>query len=76
MPNILSMLPVTEYATKNNDKQQKPQSMDPKALLDSWSVGMEFGSVLVFVCQKDCHQGPIEDVAYMEETVLVQYETD
>lgn len=75
MPNVLSILPITEHATAHEQPQQN-KSMDPKALLDSWSVGMEFGSVLVFVCQKDCHLGSIDDVAYMEETVLVQYETD
>lgn len=77
MPNILSILPVTEYASKNESPTtQQSKTTDPKSLLDSWSVGMEFGSVFVFVCQKDCHQGSIDDVAYMEETVLVQYETD
>ncbi|OAD01904.1 hypothetical protein MUCCIDRAFT_40173 [Mucor lusitanicus CBS 277.49] len=52
------------------------KNVDAKTVLDSWNVGMEFGTILVFVCQKDCHQGSIEDVSYMEETALVQYETD
>ncbi|KAI9480630.1 MAG: programmed cell death protein 2 [Benjaminiella poitrasii] len=75
MPNVLSILPTTEYATKDQPKVNT-KKMDPKTLLDSWNVGMEFGTILVFVCQKDCHPGSMEDVAYMEEAIIVQYETD
>ncbi|CEP16280.1 hypothetical protein [Parasitella parasitica] len=79
MPNILSILPTTEFASKEsaakpNDGQIK--HADAKTVLDSWNVGMEFGTILVFVCQKDCHQGAIDDVSYMEETAIVQYEVD
>ncbi|KAI8638001.1 programmed cell death protein 2 [Parasitella parasitica] len=79
MPNILSILPTTEFASK--ESAPKPihaqvKQIDTKTVLDSWNVGMEFGTILVFVCQKDCHQGAIEDVSYMEETILVQYEAD
>ncbi|KAI8977137.1 programmed cell death protein 2 [Mycotypha africana] len=79
MPNILSVLPITEYASKEqsvNQEEQKQQQQTKKTLLDSWNVGMEFGTVLVFVCQKDCHPGHMEDVAYMEEELIVQYEMD
>jgi pre-rRNA-processing protein TSR4 len=81
MPNILSILPTTEYASKDQPAQKssiegKAKHIDAKTVLDSWNVGMEFGTILVFVCQKDCHQGSIEDVSYIEEAVVVQYETD
>ncbi|KAF1806252.1 programmed cell death protein 2 [Mucor lusitanicus] len=80
MPNVLSILPTTEFATKDLGAAKpidaKVKNVDAKTVLDSWNVGMEFGTILVFVCQKDCHQGSIEDVSYMEETALVQYETD
>ncbi|CAO3704030.1 unnamed protein product [Rhizopus stolonifer] len=71
MPNVLSILPTTEYATDNVKPENTKQSV-----MESWSVGMEFGSILAFVCQKDCHPGSIEEPAYMEETVVVQYELD
>ncbi|CAO3633357.1 unnamed protein product [Mucor hiemalis] len=79
MPNILSILPTTEYATKNSNAGEisgKAKNIDAKTVLDSWNVGMEFGTILVFVCQKDCHPGQMEDVSYVEEAIIVQYETD
>lgn len=82
MPNILSILPTTEFAAKESaitaakPIDAKVKNVDTKTVLDSWNIGMEFGTILVFVCQKDCHQGLVEDVSYMEETALIQYETD
>ncbi|KAI7897925.1 programmed cell death protein 2 [Cokeromyces recurvatus] len=75
MPNILSILPTTEYAAKEQPTTNT-KNMDPKTLLDSWNIGMEFGTILVFACQKDCHPSSIDDIAYMEEAAIVQYETD
>lgn len=82
MPNILSILPTSEYATvatgttESASLSGKAKNIDTKTVLDSWNVGMEFGTILVFVCQKDCHPGEMEDICYMEETIIVQYETD
>jgi pre-rRNA-processing protein TSR4 len=86
MPNVLSVLPTSEYASASasasaassaaTTQAGKAKNIDAKTMLDSWSVGMEFGTVLVFTCQKDCHPGSIEDICYMEETIIVQYETD
>lgn len=71
MPNILSVLPATEYALKTME-----QVKNKTALPDSWNVGMEFGTILIYVCQKDCHIGSMEDVSYAEESCIVQYEID
>lgn len=81
MPNVLSILPTTEYASRDQSAQKasidgKAKHIDAKTVLDSWNVGMEFGTILVFVCQKDCHRGSIEDVSYLEEVAIVQYEID
>ncbi|KAG0172878.1 hypothetical protein DFQ28_009884 [Apophysomyces sp. BC1034] len=73
MPNILSLLPTAEHAA---DNVGPVKSSDAKALLDSWNTGMEFGTIMVFVCQKDCHPGDIDEVAYVEEMAIVQYETE
>ncbi|CAO3677819.1 unnamed protein product [Rhizopus microsporus] len=73
MPNVLSILPTTEYAS---EAEKSVNANNKKSLLDSWSAGMEFGTILAFVCQKDCHPGPMEEPTYVEETVLVQYEID
>ncbi|KAG1453578.1 hypothetical protein G6F46_009903 [Rhizopus delemar] len=72
MPNVLSILPTAEYASESEQSADNTK----KSALDRWSVGMEFGTILAFVCQKDCHPGSIEEPAYVEETVLVQFETD
>ncbi|KAI8394192.1 programmed cell death protein 2 [Radiomyces spectabilis] len=74
MPNVLSLLPTAEYAARNTNEPTPAQNK--KALLDSWNVGMEFGTVLVFVCERDCHPGDIEQVSYVEEAAFVQYEMD
>lgn len=77
MPNILSILPTTDYASKEPvSSSGKAKNIDTKTVLESWNVGMEFGTILVFVCQKDCHPGKLEDVSYVEEAIVVQYETD
>ncbi|KAI8340969.1 programmed cell death protein 2 [Choanephora cucurbitarum] len=77
MPNVLSILPTAEYATQEQPVTvSETKAKDTKSLLDSWNVGMEFGTIMVFVCEKDCHPGSIEDVTYMEETAIVQYEMD
>ncbi|KAF7732478.1 hypothetical protein EC973_003223 [Apophysomyces ossiformis] len=73
MPNILSLLPTAEYAA---DSIGAVKPSDAKALLDSWNIGMEFGTIIVYVCQKDCHPGDIDEVTYVEEMAIVQYETD
>lgn len=38
--------------------------------------GMEFGTILVFVCKNDCHPGHPEQVSYVQEEVIVQFEYD
>ncbi|KAI9314220.1 programmed cell death protein 2 [Dichotomocladium elegans] len=69
MPNILSVLPVSDYAsTGSTDGQNKR--------INSWDVGMEFGTVLVFVCEKDCHPDSMELPSHVEEYAIVQYEQD
>jgi pre-rRNA-processing protein TSR4 len=73
MPNILSLLCVTEHAM---DEEQTAN----KSGMDKWNVGMEFGTVMVFVCEKDCNgstANDIEDkVTYFEEHVVAQFELD
>lgn len=69
MPNVLSLLPVAEYASSNT-------SSTAGDALKAWDVGMEFGTVMVFVCEKDCHPGDVESPSHVQEHVVVQYEKD
>ncbi|KAL0092223.1 programmed cell death protein 2 [Phycomyces blakesleeanus] len=70
MPTILSLLPTTEYA-------ERDQVPDPTAKkVDRWSIGMEFGTLLVYVCSKDCHPTDVEQPCHIPEVAIVQYETD
>ncbi|KAJ8663169.1 hypothetical protein O0I10_001346 [Lichtheimia ornata] len=70
MPNVLSVLPVAEYASSNTSSSATGDE------LKAWDVGMEFGTVMVFVCEKDCHPGDVESPSHVREHVVVQYEKD
>ncbi|KAI9277022.1 programmed cell death protein 2 [Phascolomyces articulosus] len=70
MPNILSLLPTSEYASAELSENNKKKDVN------SWDIGMEFGTILVFVCEKDCHPVDIEQPSYVKEHVLVQFEQD
>jgi pre-rRNA-processing protein TSR4 len=71
MPNILSLLSVTDHAMKEEQTSDKTG-------MDQWNVGMEFGTVMVFVCEQDCNgsKSVTEDygVKYFEEHVVAQFE--
>jgi len=73
MPNTLSLLSVTQHA------MEEEQTTD-KTGMDQWNVGMEFGTVMVFVCEKDCNGSAANDledkVTYFEEHVVAQFELD
>jgi pre-rRNA-processing protein TSR4 len=69
MPNVLSILPTAEYAAQQ-------QNQEPARTLESMNVGMEFGTVLVYVCKNDCHPGDTHDTTFVKESALVQYELD
>ena len=43
MPNILSVLPTVKHAASAESTRQSSNPDDPKVVLNSWSVGMEFG---------------------------------
>lgn len=64
MPTVLSVLNVEAYAHVEKEAESPAQ----------WNVGMEFGTVLIFVCERDCHPAPTEQVSYSEECCIVQYE--
>ncbi|CAO3647461.1 unnamed protein product [Cunninghamella echinulata] len=72
MPNILSLLPTSEYALKNKNQQQQQS----KSKMDSFNMGMEFGTILIYVCKNDCHPGDVLDTSYVLETAIAQYELD
>lgn len=73
MPHMLSLLSVTEHAMREE------QTLD-KTGKDQWNVGMEFGTVMIFVCENDCNGSTPTDsedqVTYFEEHVIAQFELD
>ncbi|KAI9284782.1 programmed cell death protein 2 [Umbelopsis sp. AD052] len=73
MPHMLSLLSVTEHA------MIEEQTLD-KTGKDQWNVGMEFGTVMIFVCENDCNGSTSTDVedqvTYFEEHVIAQFELD
>lgn len=71
MPTILSILPVSEYAVADQDNLANGNGR-----LSMFDVGMEFGTILVYVCAKDCHKEAIDKVTFVEELAIVQHEID
>ncbi|KAJ3213842.1 programmed cell death protein [Dinochytrium kinnereticum] len=89
MPSILSILPTEQYASRikreeekalratadNHSKQSFPTQADVATVLSQMSVGMDFGTVLVYTCEKDCGvEDGGADVVYLEEFAAVQQE--
>ncbi|KAI9203478.1 programmed cell death protein 2 [Polychytrium aggregatum] len=96
MPAILSVLPTERFATEHLDTTvgAGPKAKDPKAasrapdrpdldaFLSQYALGMEWGTVLIFSCSKDCdgfdHAKDDEcsgRVAFFEEHIVVQRES-
>ncbi|KAJ2717305.1 hypothetical protein H4R19_000057 [Coemansia spiralis] len=85
MPALLSVLPLSSYARQTAGhsadlRAAAAQGLAGSQLLRSVDLGAEFGTVLVFVCEADCHGGPpaashrVTGAAYYDELVLVQQE--
>ncbi|KAI8340254.1 programmed cell death protein 2 [Chlamydoabsidia padenii] len=70
MPNVLSILPTAEYAAATDTPLSTTKT------LEGMNVGMEFGTVLVYVCKNDCHPGDTHDTTFVKESAVVQYELD
>ncbi|KNE57321.1 hypothetical protein AMAG_03044 [Allomyces macrogynus ATCC 38327] len=82
MSTLLSVLPVEQYAAKAADGKAP---VDEKAHPSTWYSGMEFGTVLVYTCGKNCAVGvaatsaaaaggPV--VEYAQEVCVVQLESE
>ncbi|CAG8665828.1 15995_t:CDS:2, partial [Racocetra fulgida] len=74
MPNMLCILPTGEYAANNSEKKNGIENT--KCGIAQFDVGMEWGTVMIFTCEKDCESYNVgkDEVSYYEELVLVQYE--
>ncbi|KAJ1672931.1 hypothetical protein EV182_006212, partial [Spiromyces aspiralis] len=61
MPALLTDLPLSKYAGQRdselNEAGLKKKPLHGKELLEAYSSGMEFGTVLVYSCENDCHLG-------------------
>jgi hypothetical protein len=69
MPAVLSVLPVESMAPK-------AEKLDAnKSHPSNWFSGMEFGTVQVFTCSKNCTLGN-EQINYCTEVCVVQLEVD
>jgi len=71
MPNVLSVLSVAQYTY-----EEDLVGVHERPGIGKWEVGMEWGTVMVFVCENDC-DAPMqtEEVQYFEEICMIQYET-
>ncbi|KAJ2888998.1 hypothetical protein FB639_000223 [Coemansia asiatica] len=98
MPALLTVLPLAEnvktlskYSTSSSNTSKGAQErLVGSQLLQTVDLGLEFGTMMIFVCENDCHGGKtgieylgnssasmnrFESAAYYEELVLVQLET-
>ncbi|KAJ1908141.1 hypothetical protein LPJ81_000302 [Coemansia sp. IMI 209127] len=95
MPALLTELPLSDNAAlslprnRSNDNIPSQKRLVGSQLLQSLDLGVEFGTMMVFVCENDCHAGKTgldylgqdpqsmaeySPAAYYEELVLVQQE--
>ncbi|KAJ3356045.1 programmed cell death protein [Allomyces javanicus] len=79
MSTLLSVLPVEQYAAK----AAGTGPVDEKAHPSTWYSGMEFGTVLVYTCGKNCAVGAEASAAaagpvveYTQEVCVVQLESE
>ncbi|KAJ2777780.1 hypothetical protein H4R18_004975 [Coemansia javaensis] len=73
MPALLSVLRLSSHVPQ---RQMQQQRLVGRELMQAVDLGAEFGTVLVFVCEDDCHDDgqPAAAAAYYDELVLVQLE--
>ncbi|KAJ2742224.1 hypothetical protein GGI20_004631 [Coemansia sp. BCRC 34301] len=94
MPALLTVLPLSSHVTAAPNQApsavlSSTERLVGERLLQTLDLGIEFGSLLVFTCENDCHGGQIGTdhlgqctrsmsmhacAAYFEELVLVQLE--
>lgn len=79
MPMILSLLPTEQLVPKKPDHQSnkgKGAATDLSSFLERYAAGMDWGTVLVYSCARDCEESTdSSDISYSEEFVAVQVET-
>ncbi|KAJ1736013.1 hypothetical protein LPJ61_000230 [Coemansia biformis] len=72
MPALLRVLPLDSRGA--DLRAATAQGLAGKHLLQSLDLGLEFGTVLVFVCENDCDGGLGVGATYYGELALVQLE--
>ncbi|KAJ2043416.1 hypothetical protein GGH13_009783, partial [Coemansia sp. S155-1] len=95
MPALLTVLPLSDHVAPAPVQNSNPSLPSTRRLvggrlLQTLDFGMEFGTLLVFVCENDCHNGQTGTeylgqstnsmslhtrAAYFDELVLVQLES-
>lgn len=93
MPNILSVLPTEKFITKRKPRKnihnlKDANNISRSDLINQFDTGMEWGTILVFTCSKDCDIDEIqkhssededgmwrEDISYYEELPVVEMES-
>ncbi|KAJ3115687.1 programmed cell death protein [Nowakowskiella sp. JEL0407] len=82
MPSVLLILPTEEYAAKRTEKNASFGGSGENRMnefIDRYANGMEFGTVIVFSCERDCDGSgsSVKGIGamYMEEYCVVQLES-
>jgi pre-rRNA-processing protein TSR4 len=81
MPGLMQMLETSRYAEQQDDTSGG--STNGVSGLDSFDLGMEWGTILIYTCSRDCFDRGFDApnavithgaVRYHEELALVQHE--
>ncbi|KAJ2488839.1 hypothetical protein IWW37_004467 [Coemansia sp. RSA 2050] len=96
MPALLTVLPLSDHVAPEPAQASRSPALPSTGrlvggrLLQTLDLGMEFGTLMVFVCENDCHSGQtgteylgqstssmnlFASAAYFDELVLVQLES-
>jgi len=92
MPNMLSVLPTEKFLNKrkphkNIRNMKDVNNVSRSDLINQFDTGMEWGTILVFTCSKDCDMDELkqkeikddgmwrEDISYYEELPVVEKES-
>ena len=74
MPNLLNVLPLEELAQKQiKMEDMQGNKKDLSRFLALNALGMDFATVVVFTCSRDCHQD--QGVSFHFEDVIVQVDS-
>lgn len=76
MPNLINILKDASDKGKALTDEERRKAVEKALKGDAETRGMDWGTVMVFSCEKDCCTGEGAKEAWREEHVLIQWEME